>query len=188
VLEPKKRWPLDISLSETSVIPAELRNASGRSLCYYGDAGWGSLVREGKYQHAIFDEKLVTASARLIRERWQPQPFPEWVTAIPSRRHPGLVYDFASRLSAALGIRFIPALVRTAEAPEQKLMANSSMQARNVAGTLNTIDRIPEGPVLLIDDIIDSGWTLTLAGWLLAKKGSGVVHPFTLARATARKA
>ena len=187
VLEPKKRWPLDMVLSENSVIPAELRNAPGRSLCYYGDAGWGRLVREGKYERDQFDDQMVDASAQLIRERWQPDPFPEWVTAIPSRRHPGLVYDFASRLGRSLGIPFVAALVRTSEAPEQKLMANSSMQARNVAGTLSTIEQIPAGPVLLIDDIVDSGWTLTLAGWLLRKKGSGVVHPFTLARATARK-
>ena len=187
VLEPRKRWPLDMSFSETSVIPAELRNAPGRSLCYYGDAGWGRLVREGKYEQGRFDDQLADASARLIRERWQPEPFPEWVTAIPSRRHPRLVYDFASRLAELLGVPFVAALVRTSEAPEQKLMANSSMQARNVAGTLNTIEAVPPGAVLLIDDIVDSGWTLSLAGWLLRKKGSGVVHPFTLARATARK-
>ncbi len=187
VLEPKKRWPQDMILSENSVIPAELRNAPGRSLCYYGDAGWGRLVREGKYERDEFDDRLVDASALLVRERWQPEPFPEWVTAIPSRRHPGLVYDFASRLARSLGIPLVAALVRTNDAPEQKLMANSSMQARNVAGTLSTIERVPAGPVLLIDDIVDSGWTLTLAGWLIRKKGSGVVHPFTLARATARK-
>ncbi len=187
VLEPRKRWPQDMSLSETSVIPAELRNSPGRCLCYYGDAGWGRLVREGKYERGHFDEQLVDASARLIRERWRPEPFPEWVTAIPSRRHPRLVYDFASRLANSLGIPFVTAVVRTSEAPEQKLMANSSMQARNVAGTLSTIERVPAGAVLLIDDIVDSGWTLTLAGWLLRQKGSGIVHPFTLARATARK-
>jgi ATP-dependent DNA helicase RecQ len=97
------------------------------------------------------------------------------------------VYDFASRLSSALGIPFVPALVRTSDAEEQKLMANSSMQARNVIGTLDTTGNVPSGPVLLVDDIVDSGWTLALAGWLLISKGSGVVHPFTLARATARK-
>jgi ATP-dependent DNA helicase RecQ len=97
------------------------------------------------------------------------------------------VYDFASRLANSLGIPFVAALVRTSEAPEQKLMANSSMQARNVSGTLRTIDPVPAGAVLLIDDIVDSGWTLTLAGWLLRNKGIGVVYPFTLARATARK-
>ena len=187
VLEPKKRWPQDMVLSETSVIPAESRNAAGRALCYYGDAGWGRLVREGKYERGQFDDQLVEASARLILERWRPEPFPEWVTAIPSRRHPGLVYDFASRVANSLGIRFVAALVRTGDAPEQKLMANSSMQARNVVGTLETIGPIPAGAVLLIDDIVDSGWTLTLAGWLLRKKGGSIVHPFTLARATARK-
>ena len=187
VLEPRKRWPLDMVLSENSVIPAELRNAPGRALCYYGDAGWGRLVREGKYERGEFDDQMVDASASLIRERWKPEPFPEWVTAIPSRRHPGLVYDFAARLAISLGIPFVAALVRIAEAAEQKLMANSSMQARNVAGTLDTIEQVPAGAVLLIDDIVDSGWTLTLGGWLLRNKGSGVVHPFTLARATARK-
>ena len=111
VLEPKKRWPLDLSLSRTSVIPAEQRNAPGRSLCYYGDAGWGRLVREGKYQHGRFDDQLVQAAANLIRIRWQPEPFPDWLTAIPSRRHPRLVYDFASRLADSLGIPFVAALV-----------------------------------------------------------------------------
>ena len=153
------------------------------SLC----PGWGLVVRQGKYERGKFEDQLVEASARLILERWRPEPFPEWLTAIPSRRHPGLVYDFAARLANSLGVRFVDALVRTRETPEQKLMANSSMQARNVAGTLETIGKIPAGAVLLVDDIVDSGWTLTLAGWLLRKNGSGAVHPFTLARATARK-
>ena len=66
-------------------------------------------------------------------------------------------------------------------------MANSSMQAGNVLGTLKIAAHIPCGPVLLVDDMIDSGWTLTLAGWLLRTHGSGLVYPFVLARATARK-
>ena len=185
IIQPRKRWPPGLFPELTSVIPEEMRNAEGRSLCYYGDAGWGGLVREGKYKRGHFSDELVDAAAALIRERWQPSL--KWVTAIPSRRHPTLVYDFASRLAKSLGIPFEAALVRTSQAPEQKLMANSSMQARNVAGTLQTIDRLPTGAVLLVDDIIDSGWTLTLAGWLLRQKGSGVVHPFTLARATARQ-
>ena len=66
-------------------------------------------------------------------------------------------------------------------------MANNSMQARDVAGTLEAVDRVPARAVMLIDDIIDSGWTLTLAGWLLRQKGGGIVYPFTLTRGTARK-
>jgi ATP-dependent DNA helicase RecQ len=185
IIEPRKRWPPGLFPELTSVIPEEMRNAEGRALCYYGDAGWGKLVREGKYKLGNFSDELVDAAVVLIRERWRPSP--KWITAIPSRRHPTLVYDFASRLAKALGIPFEAALVRTSQASEQKLMANSSMQARNVADSLQTIDPLPTGAVLLVDDIIDSGWTLTLAGWLLRQQGSGVVHPFTLARATARK-
>jgi ATP-dependent DNA helicase RecQ len=67
-------------------------------------------------------------------------------------------------------------------------MQNSSMQARNVLNTLEIRGEIPNAPVLLVDDILDSGWTLTMAGYLLRKHGSGIVYPFTLAQATARNA
>ena len=81
------------------------------------------------------------------------------MTAIPSIRHPKLVPDFAARLAQKLGIPFQAVLHRADEAPEQKTMQNSTMQACNVIGTLAIDGNIPEGPVLLVDDIIDSGWT-----------------------------
>jgi ATP-dependent DNA helicase RecQ len=185
-IEPRKQWPSGIFPDQKRTIPSEIRNEVGRSLCYYGDAGWGRLVRDGKYQDGHFIDDLVTASAELIIQDWNPDPQPEWVTAIPSRRHPELVPDFAARLAASLGIPFHPVLVRSAAAPEQKTMQNSTMQARNVLGTLTIEGETPAGPVLLVDDILDSGWTLTLAGWLLRTNGCSGVYPFTLARATAR--
>jgi ATP-dependent DNA helicase RecQ len=185
-LEPRKQWPVGLFLDQKRGIPLEYQNAVGRTLCYYGDAGWGKLVRSGKYQEGSFSDELVMASVHMIRDLWQPDPFPAWVTAIPSTRHPNLVPDFALRLAEALRIPFCPVLRRTGEAPEQKTMQNSTMQARNVIGTIGIDQKIPQGPVLLVDDIIDSGWTLTMAGYLLRKNGSGPVYPFTLARAAAR--
>ncbi len=187
IIKPRKRWPQGLFPDRKSTIPKEEQNAPGRALCYYGDAGWGKLVREGKYVHNHFCDDLVRASTDLILSRWQADPPPEWVTAIPSRRHPHLVPNLAQRLAKALDLPFIPALVRAQDAPEQKTMANSTMQARNVRGTLAISANIPSGPVLLVDDIVDSRWTLTLAGWLLRTHGSGIVYPFVLARATARK-
>jgi len=187
ILEPRKRWPIGLFPELKTVIPPEAQNAPGRALCYYGDAGWGKLVRDGKYVQAHFSDDLVHAAAELIRDRWRPDPPPDWITAIPSRRHPRLVYDWAERLAAGLELPFIPVLVRTGDALEQKAMANSAMQARNVQGTLAVVGGVRPGPVLLVDDIVDSGWTLTLAGWLLRMNGSGAVYPFVLARATARK-
>lgn len=188
LIQPRQMLPAEIFPEQKRKIPPELLNAPGRSLCYYGDAGWGTLVRAGKYEQDHFSDELVEATVRLINENWKPEPFPAWVTAIPSRRHLDLVPDFAQRLAARLRIPFKPVLVRVADAKPQKLMQNSSMQARNVLNTLEIRGTIPNTPVLLVDDIIDSGWTLTIAGYLLRKHGSGIAYPFTLAQATARNA
>ncbi len=185
-IAPRKMWPMGLFPDQKMKIPAELVNAPGRALCEYGDAGWGRFVRDGKYHQGRFDESLVQAAAELIQERWGPEPAPEWITAIPSLRHPTLVPDFAKRLAVLLGLPFMPVLVRTREMPEQKTMANSTMQAQNVLGSLAVKGGVPAGPVLLVDDTADSGWTMAMAGWLLRTKGSGMVHPFALARGRAR--
>lgn len=185
-IRPRKRWPIGLFPEQKRVIPPGLQNCPGRSLCYYGDAGWGKLVRNGKYSDGRFADELVEASLQLILHQWKPEPFPTWVTAIPSRRHPNLVSDFAKRMALKLGIPFLPVLVRIGAPPEQKTMQNSTMQARNVLGTLRVEGKIPTKPVLLVDDIIDSGWTMTMAGYLLRTHGSGEVYPFTLAQATGR--
>jgi len=91
----------------------------------------------------------VEAAARLIGE-WKPDPFPVWIAAIPSRRHPELVRRFAERLSARIRIPFSPVLVRISDAPQQKTMQNSSMQANNVFNTIGISGDIPNAPVLLI--------------------------------------
>lgn len=180
------RWPYGLFPEHKRTIPVELKNCEGRSLCTYGDAGWGKLVRNGKYADGFFGDELVEASFRLIQQQWRPDPFPSWMTAIPSHRHPTLVRDFAERLANKLGIPFLPVLARQGEPPEQKTMQNSSMQARNVINSLMVQGKVSADPVLLVDDIVDSGWTLTMAGTLLRKNGSGLVYPFTLAQASGR--
>ena len=61
-------------------------------------------------------------------------------------------------------------------------MANSIQQARNIDGSF-VIDQmsLPPGSVLLIDDMVDSRWTMTVASWLLRRTGSDEVFPLALA-------
>jgi ATP-dependent DNA helicase RecQ len=81
-----------------------------------------------------------------------------------------------------LALPFRDAIVKTAARPEQKTMANSTHQARNVDGSLAVKEQLLlAGPVLLVDDIVDSRWTLTVAAWLLRTKGVGQVWPLALA-------
>ena len=176
--EPRRQWP------SHQTIPHQHRAEDGRALCVWRDAGWGDLVYSGKYEHGRFADELVEASANLIRE-WQPEPAPAWVTCIPSHRHPNLVRDFAARLAAGLGLPFRETLSKTDDRPEQKEMANSAQQARNVEGSLSVVPaQLAGGPVLLVDDIVDSRWTFTIAAALLRASGCGPVHLFALADAS----
>jgi ATP-dependent DNA helicase RecQ len=183
-IEPRKAWPGGglPHYGLTGRIAADLQAQPGKALCIWGDAGWGALVRTGKYTDGRFDDQLVTACAALVCE-WQPVPAPTWATCVPSLRHPSLVQGFAKRLANALGLPFLAALTKSDERPEQKTMANSMQQARNVDGSLAiAAEAVPPGPVLLIDDMVDSRWTLTIAAWLLRKHGSGEVWPLALAQ------
>lgn len=182
-LEPRKQWPPGglPQLNVKGKIAPNFQAQPGKVLCVWGDAGWGTLVRDGKYRDRHFSDNLVNACAILVRE-WAPDPMPTWVTCIPSRRHPDLVPDFARRLAAALNLPFNGVIEKTDDRPEQKTMANSSQQARNIDGSLSIrAPVIPAGPVLLVDDMVDSKWTMTVATWLLTTHGSGPVYPLALA-------
>ena len=186
IIKPKEKAPIGLFESGKK-IPQSYRISPGQSLSYYGDVGWGKMVKAGKYQLNYFSDDLVEASAHLILNRWKPNPMPQWVTNIPSRKHPTLVSDLAQKLAQNLGIPYLPVLERHTDAPEQKTMQNELKQARNVIDTMAVNGNILHSPVLLVDDIINSGWTLAIAGYLLRMNGSGIVYPFTLAQASGRK-
>ncbi len=121
--------------------------------------------------------------------RWDPMPRPTWVTCIPSLRSEELVPNFAARLAAALGIPFRPAVEKVRETARQRAMMNSYQQAHNLDGAFGIDeDELLDGPVLLIDDIVDSKWSLTIVGALLRQSGSGPVLPLALALASANNA
>ena len=182
-VEPRKRWPaggLPQYELRGNILKGE-QAETGRALCHWGDAGWGNLVRSGKYEHNHFSDELVTAAVQCIEE-WNPHPAPTWVTCIPSRRHPDLVPYFAKRLADALGLPFRASLVKSADRLEQKGMSNSIHQARNLDGSFTILQNsVLPGPVLLVDDMVDSRWTFTVATALLRRHGCSAVFPFALA-------
>jgi ATP-dependent DNA helicase RecQ len=181
--QPRKQWPAGglPSYGLKGRIPTDRQAEAGKALCFWSDAGWAELVKRGKYGTGRFEPALVEGCVRLIKQ-WQPAPPPEWVSCIPSRRHPELVPAFAAQLATALGLPFVPALEKVRDTAEQKAMQNSSQQARNLDGSLSITGPIPSGPCLLIDDMVDSRWTFTVAAWLLREHGAGPVFPLALAQ------
>ncbi|MCY3873204.1 MAG: RecQ family ATP-dependent DNA helicase [Rhodobacteraceae bacterium] len=164
----------------TGNLPVLFRAETGRVLSRWGDAGWGQQVANEK-QHGYFSDDLVDAVVEMLNERWRPKPAPEWVTCIPSRIHPFLVPHYARRLAETLELPFMPAVRKVRDNKPQKLQQNRFHQCWNLDGVFAVESPVPDSPVLLVDDVFDSGWTLTIAAALLRQAGSGPVWPLALA-------
>jgi len=157
-----------------------LQAQEGRVLSYWNDAGWGRLVADGKHG-GHFSDELVEALTDMIINRWKPDNKPTWLTCVPSKHHPNLVPDFAHRVANKLGIPFIPAIHKVRDNQPQKLQNNRFHQCHNLDGVFAIQEDIPCEPVFLLDDVVDSGWTLTVLAALLQQAGSGWVYPVALA-------
>ena len=192
-LELKKQWDIEALARYQAQfgwskqnIPLALRGEEGRVLSRWGEPVWGELVAHGK-AHGRFEDELVAASADLIRNRWVRASPIAWVTCIPSIRHPNLVPDFAQRLAVALGVPFRPVIQKSRETEPQKGMENRFHQCYNLDGAFAMRpDAGTESAVLLVDDVVDSAWTLTLATALLRQTGTSAVYPFALATTAAK--
>lgn len=190
-IKPRKQWPWSDAFPtygwENDGITMEdrLQAEEGRALSIWGDAGWGQLVKKGKYREGRFDDRLVGAAKQMISQRWQPDPSPRWVTCIPSNRNLHLVPDYAQRLADLLDLEFIPCVQKVVENRPQKEMENTEQQTRNLDGVFEVADQqVRTDPVLLVDDTVDSRWTLTVVAALLKEADAGPVYPFVLAKTT----
>lgn len=184
-IKPKKqitnaRHALPIYQLPTNLNKNNLMAEEGRSLSRWLDAGWGQLVEDCKLNNHFTDD-IVDATAEMIEQRWKPITKPTWVCCVPSLNQINLVPDFASRLATKLKIPFHNIVTKVAVTEPQKKQRNSFHQCKNLDGAFAIEESIPEGPVLLIDDVINSGWTFTIIAALLRRAGSKAVLPVALA-------
>lgn len=163
----------------TGNIPERFRAETGRILSRWGDAGWGQVVADDKHA-GFFRDELVDAVVEMVTHRWKPAPRPAWVTCVPSLNNPSLVPDFARRLADALGLPFKPVVKKVKGNEPQKVQQNRFHQCRNLDGVFGIDGPVPTGPVLLVDDVVDSAWTLTIVAALLRHAGTGPVWPCAL--------
>ena len=163
----------------------QLQAKEGRVLSQWGDAGWGATVKHNKIA-GRFNDELVEAVAKMILQRWQPEPAPQWVCSVPSVNNPVLVPDFARRLANELGLPYVDAVTKEKDNEPQIDQYNRYFQCCNLDGVF-AITQTRVEPVLLVDDIVDSGWTIAVIAALLQQAGSGIVYPVALASSAVRK-
>ena len=172
LIEPRKQPPSGLA----GLTLRKQRLEPGRALARNGEPGLGIRVENG-LQRGRFDAGLVAESVRLIG-RWSPGPAPTWVTSIPNRDSRAIT-DFARKLAGQLGLEYVDSVERVVDSARQEDMHNSYQQASNVLRAF-TISDVRSGPVLVVDDFIDSNWTASVVGNLLLQSGSGPVFPFAL--------
>lgn len=176
-IEPRKAWAASVPTEKRKI---SLVNQTGICLSRYGDPGYGEMVKRDKYaKRPRFCDELVGRSARLLLPLIREKGITH-ITNVPSLRS-DLVADFARRLADSCGIRYV-ALLKKSEAKQQKDMENGAHQCANAFFSFSVPDGafVPE-KVLLVDDVVDSRWTLTVCGYRLMERGCREVYPFALA-------
>jgi len=192
IVEPRKQWPTRLEEPKGRIKPTH-QGEVGRALARLGDGGWDATV-EGLFTLARnghpFDlsDELVRACAGVLK-RWEWTERPTWICPMPSRRAGGLIDAVADALGTLGKLPVRRVLVAAPGEQFQADQANSAHQVLNVWDRLivdlsgdptTSGGALPSGPVLLIDDEIDSRWTMTVAAYRLRSAGAGPVLPFAL--------
>lgn len=182
VIRPKTKWPIGGSNGMRGNIHTSFQSLEGRAMSFYQKEGLGELVIKNRYYDKHFSDELAYYCAKFIYDHYQELNRPQWLTAVPSLRNPSLVPDFARRVAESLKLPYKQVLVKVKDTPEQKNMKNANRQAGNIMDAFNVNGDILSGPVLLIDDIMNSGWTFAICAMKLKEAGCENVIPLALSK------
>ncbi len=186
VIEPRKQWPRGLDDRRGNVRP-ERRAEEGRALAFGTDPGWAEeLAPRFAAPDAEPDDELLRGVAAALKA-WPWGRRPTWVTWVPSRTRPRLVGGLAAQIAEIGTMELVEAVHRIRpDAPPQARMENSVTQAANVADAFrfgrDDGEPLPLGPGLVFDDLLRSGWTMTVVADGLRAAGSGLILPFVLWR------
>ncbi|WP_327416814.1 RecQ family ATP-dependent DNA helicase [Streptomyces sp. NBC_01233] len=204
-LEPRKMWPTGLAAVGVDLkgrITAGEQASTGRALGRLSDIGWGNRLRPMLAPQAP-DQPIpddVAQAVVAVLADWARGPGgwasgapdaparPVGVVALPSRSRPRLVGSLAARIAEVGRMPLLGTVAYTDQAPEFGAPAsNSAQRVRVLHQALTVPPELAEalaqaaGPVLLVDDRSESGWTLAVAARLLRRAGAKEVFPLVLA-------
>ena len=184
------RWPTGLdAIDETikGVIDPADQVLAGRAVGRLTDIAWGPRLRDLLRESAPDQpapEELIRAAVQVLRD-WPWETRPIAVVTVPSRRRPILIDSVGQQLASLGRLEFLGSLEWQADLPEVE-RSNSAHRVRalhDVFGvTAHQRETLGGAVVLLVDDEVDTGWTMTLAGRALRRAGAGAVLPFALAK------
>ncbi|MEU1279985.1 RecQ family ATP-dependent DNA helicase [Streptomyces sp. NPDC005805] len=204
-LEPRKMWPTGLAAVGINLkgrIPEGEQSFPGRALGRLSDIGWGNRLRPMVAPQApdgpVPDDMLgavVTVLSDWARGPggWasgaaDAPPRPAGVVTVASRSRPALVGSLGERIAEVGRMPLLGSLDYVPESADAHVSRTNSAQrvralheAFTVPPGLQEALARAEGPVLLVDDYADTGWTLAVASRLLVRAGAKGVFPLVLA-------
>ncbi|MBD8060878.1 RecQ family ATP-dependent DNA helicase [Oceanitalea stevensii] len=206
---PRKQWPTGMAAVGVPLqgrIPAEEQAAAGRAVARLDGLGWSAALREmlepspdrpaGREARGGHDgelptglrgavERVLTDQLAAIREAGGQV---EGVVVISSVTRPQLLDHLARGVAHLAQVPLVGAVAPDPARPPGRHDVNSATRLAGVHQRLRldlpeaSLTGLPGRSVLLVDDLTDSGWTLTVAARLLRQAGAAAVHPFVLAQ------
>ncbi|MGQ0573350.1 MAG: RecQ family ATP-dependent DNA helicase [Pseudonocardia sp.] len=188
VVAPRRQWPVgmaELGVPVSGRIAAGDLAGEGRVIGRLSDIGWGTRLRElVAGPDAPVPGEVLDACVRVLAG-WGWEQRPVGVVGVGSRTRPHQLRHLAARIAEVGRLPLLGTLAPLGARPAAA--ANSAQRLAAVwpgfdAGSLPDLGGIG-GPVLLVDDVVDSGWTATVAARLVRQAGAPAVLPFALAQA-----
>jgi ATP-dependent DNA helicase RecQ len=195
-VEPRKMWPTgmkELGIDAAGKIPAAQLAEPGRALGRLTDIGWGGTLRALLSEQAPdgpVTDQLADAMVQVLAS-WGWKQRPAAVVVMPSRTRPELITSLGQRIAAIGRLPYLGALGYATEDGPGARRHNSAQRLATLWRALvvpedlrDALTSHGEGPVLLVDDQIDTGWTMTVAAMRLRDAGAPAVLPLALAVTT----
>ncbi|REK84836.1 RecQ family ATP-dependent DNA helicase [Streptomyces inhibens] len=204
-VEPRRMWPTGLPAVGVDLkgrIPAGELAATGRALGRLSDIGWGNRLRPMLAPQSpdgpVPDD--VAAAVVTVLADWakgpggwasgaaDAPPRPVGVVCLSSSSRPQLIRSLAERIAAVGRMPFLGTVTSVDDGADGRIpRSNSAQRLRALHSSLGVPPELAQalasagGPVLLVDDYADTGWTLAVAARLLRRAGAGGVFPLVLA-------
>ncbi|WEH14873.1 RecQ family ATP-dependent DNA helicase [Streptomyces sp. VNUA24] len=202
-VEPRKMWPTGLPAVGVDLkgrIPAGEQAAPGRALGRLSDIGWGNRLRPmlaPQSPDGPVPDDVAKAVVAVLADwakgpgGWasgQPDapPRPVGVVTMASRSRPQLIGSLGARI-AEIGRMPLLGSVAYTGAVSQVTRSNSAQRLKALDGALTVPPELAAalreagGPVLLVDDATETGWTLAVTARMLRRAGAQGVLPLVLA-------
>jgi ATP-dependent DNA helicase RecQ len=195
-VEPRRMWPpgmKDLRISGASgKIPLDCVAEPGRALGRLTDVGWGTMLRALLADEAPdrpVTDQIMDAMVKVLAA-WDWSERPAGVVTLPSRTRPVLITTLGRRIAQVGRLSYLGSLGYTSPDGPGPRRHNSAQRLRSLWEALTLPDDLRAtisqltGPLLLVDDRIETGWTMTVAAKHLREAGAPAILPLALAVTT----